>query len=288
MPAKYQVPLLAALSLSAALLACGLPLNAGTVPPPSGQNSNETSIAPTETVQPIQIASATDQSASGGTPVSFAGTSFSLPAVLASNAATQFATDFEGGIMTSDGVNPKHIKILLNDYALSGVGDAYVVVFLASDFASIGSQETIDDLASLPASVGPNLPILKGLPFYARAQIISFQNGRGLRLLTQNLQSQAPIDNAELYYSFRGLTSDGKYYVAASFPVKADFLQANGNADTTPPAGGIAFPSTFDMTEFEKYIGQVQQKMDDANPASFTPDLAAMDTLIQSIKVVAP
>ncbi|MEO8354588.1 MAG: hypothetical protein ABI621_01610 [Chloroflexota bacterium] len=41
-------------------------------------------------------------------------------------------------------------------------------------------------------------------------QVINFQNGRGIRFLTQYAQYPAPINNHELFYHFQGLTNDGK------------------------------------------------------------------------------
>jgi hypothetical protein len=60
------------------------------------------------------------------------------------------------------------------------------------------------------------------VPFFNAAQVfasnikvISFQNGKGVRFLTEYAQHAASANNHNLFYYFQGLTGDGAYYIIA-------------------------------------------------------------------------
>jgi hypothetical protein len=120
--------------------------------------------------------------------------------------------------------------------------------------------------------------------FHSTEQILTFQNGQGIRFLTQYGQAPYPVNNNSLFYTFQGLTDDGAYYVAAIFPVNAAFLPADGNPDTPLPADGVPF----DWENFEnitQHFELVKQKLNSTDPNAFTPTLIHLDTLIQSILI---
>jgi hypothetical protein len=84
-----------------------------------------------------------------------------------------------------------------------------------------------------------------------------------------------------LFYTFQGLTSDGKYYVAAILPINAAFLAADENPASPIPQDGIPF----NMDQPQQYFDAVIQKLNSTDPNTFTPGLPSLDTLIQSITV---
>ena len=107
----------------------------------------------------------------------------------------------------------------------------------------------IDKLKTIINSPGQplpeNLPFLPAFnaaqTFHSNEQPLTFQNGTGIRFLTQYGQAPYPVNNNSLFYTFQGLTNDGAYYVAAILPINAAFLSADGNPDTPLPADGVPF-----------------------------------------------
>ena len=127
-----------------------------------------------------------------------------------------------------------------------------------------------------------NIPIL---PFWNAAQVflsnpvyLDFQNGSGIRYLTQYGQAIMPINNHDLFYSFQGLTSDGKYWISAILPVNHPSIQAT--YDDPLPADYEQF-----MANYEQYKTLLRANLDTQPPETFTPSLADLDAMINSIVV---
>jgi hypothetical protein len=128
--------------------------------------------------------------------------------------------------------------------------------------------------------------------FSAQAKVIGFNGGTGAREITQYGQAVGPASNGGTFYHFQGLTSDGKYYVIAILPIGASFLlPANQLSGDDPnaalPADGVPFPGYTSMNpaDYEEYFQAVVDKLNAATPDAFTPSLALLDALIQSITI---
>lgn len=126
------------------------------------------------------------------------------------------------------------------------------------------------------------------LPVWNAAQVVrvqikylDFQNGSGVRFLTQFAQDTAVINNEEILYTFQGLTNDGAYYVSATFPVSHPSL---------PPDGTI-YPNNWDYWEFTDnymdYSMDVENQLNKEPPFTFFPDLFILDEMIETL-LVAP
>jgi hypothetical protein len=80
-------------------------------------------------------------------------------------------------------------------------------------------------LAARPAAPELPIPTLSIWPhtqvFCSQVKYLDFQNGSGVRFITQYAVEASPVTNREIFYSFQGLTQDGTYYVAAYFPIAA-------------------------------------------------------------------
>jgi hypothetical protein len=133
-----------------------------------------------------------------------------------------------------------------------------------------------------------NLPFLPtfnaGQVFHSNEQSLTFQNGTGIRFLTQYAQAPYPVNNESLFYTFQGLTNDGAYYVSAILPINAAFLSADGNPDTSLPVDG----APFDWENFEnttQHFELVKQKLNATDPNAFTPSLTNLDAMIQSMRI---
>jgi len=123
----------------------------------------------------------------------------------------------------------------------------------------------------------PFLPIFnESQAMHAQVQYLDFKNGEGVRFLTQYNQGPVPINNFTLIYTFQGLTSDGKYYVAAVLPVTHSEL---------PATQQISEQQAAEVNDFPTYLVKTVNWLNQEPSGSFTPDLAKLDALIQSIEV---
>ena len=137
-------------------------------------------------------------------------------------------------------------------------------------------QELLDKKADLKSIQSlPFLPLFNAQSmFVTRELYMKFNNGCGVRYLTQLGQSAEAITNHGLFYTFQGLTDDGAYYIAAIFPLaQADLPADMASADTSFANG------------FENYIQSVQGKLATAGSNSFTPALGNLDNMVSSISI---
>jgi hypothetical protein len=111
----------------------------------------------------------------------------------------------------------------------------------------------------------------------AQIQYLSFAEGQGIRYLTQLSQGPIPINNQELFYTFQGLTDDGTTYVTAYFPVTLPDLPNSGQLSEAEWA-------TL-MEDWPGYLEQTLAILNEQPSTAFTPDLVALDELINSISV---
>ncbi len=120
----------------------------------------------------------------------------------------------------------------------------------------------------------PFLPLFNAAQMmHVQMQYLDFGNGQGVRFLTQFSQGLNAINNYELIYTFQGLTSDGKYYVAAVLPVTHPELPASNEVSE-----GM-------LNDYPAYISNTVLQLGQQNGNSFTPDLSQLDALIRSIEI---
>lgn len=197
-------------------------------------------------------------------------------------------------------IAPAYNKYPIEGYPLQNTFHApRIFVYPAEEYVQMNEDVGIgiDKLKTILNSPGQPLPeYLPFLPtfnagqvFYSNVQVVNFQNGSGIRYITQFAQASVPINNNEAFYTYQGLSSDGKYYVAAVLPISHPLLAADGNLETVPPAGGIPYdwnPEAFEA--MPAYINSVKQLLETSDPNSFNPALPALDSLIQSITITTP
>ena len=146
-------------------------------------------------------------------------------------------------------------------------------------------------LASHPANVEsvPMVSIFGAMPvFTAQIKYLDFQNGQGVRYLTEYAQYYAPVNNYDLFYSFQGLTADGNYWVSAILPVNAAYLQVSSE-NPAVPADGILAPTWENNPDFDAamdaYYVEMINKLNTTADGSFTPGLDCLDQFIQSLQI---
>jgi hypothetical protein len=282
-----------------ATLACGS--NPAATALPSNQTGIETvvastlealtAIAPTATqeVPPTQVAATQDsinQLTPDGTPVNTAEVSFFIPNGIANDAASVRTSDTEYPyINPSGGDMPQHVKLTLNLYALNDTTyQPQIILFRSAEYAQYSDLTAgiVTTLQSLQYVDGQPLPEnLDGAIFTAQVHAINFQNGHGIRLLTQTGQGPVPINNRDLLYYFQGITTDGQFYIEATLPINAPFLPANSDINSPLPADGIPF----NMDDFGGYFNAVAQKLNETDTFSYTPYLEYLDAMMESLQV---
>ena len=196
-------------------------------------------------------------------------------------------------------MTPGHDELDLNGYVLQNrFHEPRITIYPAGAFAAMndGAAENIRRLQIILANPAtpinddllPHIPFFNaGAVFNAQIQAIYFQNGIGVRMLTQYAQSYTIVNNHELFYHFQGLTSGGNQYIIAILPLSAPFLAENWEA--TVPADGIPFPGYDNPNaDFEAYYQQVVAKLNSTQPDVFTPSLSALDAMIQSLLIKGP
>ena len=152
---------------------------------------------------------------------------------------------------------------------------------LSVNESTAGMVESLQALLQ-SQQAGDRMPYL---PLYNAAQVmhaqvsyLDFKNGRGVRYLTQFDQAPLPINNYELHYTFQGLTSDGKYYVAAVLPVNLPALPMDASVDLNNP------PANF-MEDFPTYLSDTVDMLNGQPAGAFSPDLSALDAMIESLEI---
>jgi hypothetical protein len=123
----------------------------------------------------------------------------------------------------------------------------------------------------------PFLPLINAQQvIHPQLQNLDFKSGKGIRFLTMYSQGLVPINNFELIYTFQGLTSDGKYYIAAVLPVTNPQLPDDPNVNEQLTGVG---------NDYQNYISKTASLLNEEPAGSFTPDLNKLDALISSIEV---
>nr|BAL52725.1 hypothetical protein HGMM_F03B08C03 [uncultured Chloroflexota bacterium] len=199
----------------------------------------------------------------------------------------------------SEGIDiyPEHTLLTLGGYPLSNTffqPRVYVFPIAAYQSLSEAVTERLNELQSLLGSESvpvytfdaslhnlPFLPIFNaGQVFYAHYQKLPFQNGKGIRYLTLFAQYFAPINNYDLFYTYQGITQDGKYWISVILPVNHPSLPANAEN----PPGGLSWDQF--TNNYGAYITEAVAMLN-AQPAnSFFPSLQVLDALVTGIQVL--
>ena len=138
---------------------------------------------------------------------------------------------------------------------------------------------------SATADEMPVVPFFNAQQLFAsNIQAISFQNGSGIRFLTENGQYPAPANNHELFYHLQGFSDVGDSYIVAIFPITVPGL--NETSDPASAIDGVAYPNMGDANaDWKGYYGAATNLLDATSPDAFTPSISQLDALIQSIWV---
>ncbi len=263
-------------------------------------------VAPT--AAPTAVASATAQvepsstpaaSSFTGTEVSFDRLSLVVPTGVAAGGSGALVPEAKGDDVAPWDVAPEHVQFKLDGYVLEGkMHQPQIYVYPAQAYAELqergAAAQSLEQLRAVLAQGSMvNIKELPAVPFFnvmpslaAQVKVTPFQNGRGVRMLTQYAMSRAIINNEELFYHFEGLTDDGQYYVVVILPVTAPGLPENGQPGGVVPPGGVPVPDFNDANaNWMGYYGDARQMLQGLEPGAFNPNLDQLDALIGSLTI---
>lgn len=184
------------------------------------------------------------------------------------------------GAKTAEPVTPADRQVVI--YPAPAWRDLYV---------RMGEKEgnPVDTLKNLLAkgssSIQGEIPVLPFADAFqvlkARVKLLPFHGGKGFAFVTAYAQDDVPVANDALFYTFQGLTDDGRYWISFYYPV---------NASVLPKTLGDS-PEMKDYDAFEKNLGAYRKKtvraLEDPKTV-YTPDLARLDALVRSIEILPP
>jgi len=185
---------------------------------------------------------------------------------------------------------PQYTKLTLQGYPLSGTFfTPHISILPIKRYIELLPDFIPGEVTALQTLIGGGAPGDKDLPllptfnaaemFQARYKVIPFTSGNGIRYMTLLAQFDAPINNKELFYTYQGLTQDGKYWISAILPINNPILPANGD---NPPGGQSWDQFTND---YSTYIADLTNQLNSQVSGNFTPSLDMLDALVASITI---
>ncbi len=166
---------------------------------------------------------------------------------------------------------------------------AQVLVSKADDWTNLDptTAQSVQDLkallASKPMSFTNGIPVLPPIPaaqvLQAKPDYLDFQNGSGIGFVTYYAQDVSPITADSLFYTFQGLTSDGKYYVAVFYPITTALLPE----DVDTALGEQSYDEW--AKNYEQYLSGLVSNLNGLVPAAYTPDLNLISDMIKTINI---
>ncbi|MCP4539364.1 MAG: hypothetical protein GY832_19685 [Chloroflexi bacterium] len=128
----------------------------------------------------------------------------------------------------------------------------------------------------------------------AQTRHFCFQNGAGIRAVVMIGQDTVFANNESVVYEFHGLTDDGQYYVAATFPIDAPMLlstccdPADNTNEAAIPVPELPEDDVQAGAVLREYNQEAERQLDALDGSSFTPDLALLDALVASLLITPP
>jgi hypothetical protein len=290
--------LLLLLVLVFSLSGCGSPVVNPPAEPPTVTPHIDMHAPPTNTPIPPTAVPTDTPAAPQAQPVFFGPLHFSLPQGLAAGISGTQVPRADSPDLPARELTPGHTQVKLEGYLLQGKSqEPQIYVYPAQAYAEMQnvafeSLRQIDNLlgnpvAPIPADQLPAVPFFNEKQVFASSiQVISFQNGRGVRFLTEYAQYPAPVNNQDLFYLFQGVSSDGYWYVVAILPVTNPNLADTSDAGAPLPPGGVPYPFKANPSaDMAAYYSAATALLEGASPTAFSPTLDQLDGLIQSIQI---
>ena len=110
----------------------------------------------------------------------------------------------------------------------------------------------------------------------SKFQYLDFRSGSGILFLTQyaNELEPNPVNNEELTLDFQGLTTDGRYYVAARLAITHPSLPR-----------GIDFTNDIKRDGNRNYLKKEEKELDRLPEESFQPSMTGLKAMLSSLQI---
>jgi hypothetical protein len=204
----------------------------------------------------------------------------------------------EGQDLPDWDLTPGHIILKLEGYLLQGKShEPQIYVYPAQAYAEMvpSAFESIRRLDNIVSTSGgpmindqlPAVPFFNGQQSFAsNIQLLSFQNGGGVRFLTEYAQYAVSANNHDLFYHFQGVTRDGAYYIIAILPISNPMLAETSDGGAVLPTGGVPYPYFADPeADMQAYFTSVIDVLNATPSEAFSPTMDKLDLLIQSMRI---
>ena len=183
---------------------------------------------------------------------------------------------------------PPHLKFTFSNWTLEEAFHEPVIrVYSVADFRAVNSgvSDYLDALRTIVDTQPGDHEDIRVGDFFNAAQFIrsqvaylNFQNGKGVRFISQYGQAAWPIGWPHLFYTFQGLTDDGTYYISIILPIHHPSL---------PYPDDVVMDDAF-YDNFVNYRTEKQNQLNGEDAASFEPSLLILDALVETLKVENP
>ncbi len=216
----------------------------------------------------------------------FQGNSFAFDSSLAENVnAENVPGEGEAG---DPWTTSEHVRFTFNNWILADAyHEATIRIFPIEEYKAINNLMA-DRLTALNEAIDSQDPNHEGIIvaeffnaaqfFLSKVEFIEFQSGQGVRYITMYGQAAFPIGWPHMFYTFQGITADGKYYVSMVLPV---------NHTSLPHPDLVTLDNAF-FDNFMDYSATTQDQLNGEPPESFTPSLILLDELGESLLVESP
>ena len=231
--------------------------------------------APSTTPEPTATTQAPDCS----------GATFNLDASVAAGTTVEFLPQDEGEPGIPFTIHPAMVQYTFQGYVLADTfHDPIIRIYPVDDYVALMPsiadtvallQQMLIDQPAQPAGGIPFLPIWNAAQMVrAKVSYLSFQNGSGVRFITQYGQAYWLVNSHDAFYTFQGLTNGGECYISAIFPASNPALPAEG----APPPGETE-------PEIIAYYDAIVPQLNAMSDASFVPSFTVLDALIASLEI---
>ena len=271
-----------------AALACSAPIGQGAAA--STQPAEAATAAPsaTEAATPAPTEAVTPAAAAGpAANVTFGGVSFYLDPTLGTATGKQVPADT--GDTGSPGMPlPARVQFDISGYpAGKNVRLAQIVIVPVS--APGGAGDAVAQREALlkqllqqkpgEDAISQDIPQLadmaQGEMVRVKVKYLDFQNGSGVRFVTEFSSDVRPVSQSDIVYVFQGLTADGSTIVSVQLPLTQPALPAGPDSMTADQLNALA-------ANFDQYVKDTTKALDAADDSSYQPGLATLDGLAQS------
>lgn len=110
--------------------------------------------------------------------------------------------------------------------------------------------------------------------FHVLEQRLDSEYNSGIRYLTLYSQGLVGVDNYNIFYTYQGISADGRYYISAVLPINSTLLSYDQLTQAELETIAI---------DYEAYLTSMIDMISEDNGASLTPTLAALDAMMMSL-----